>query len=113
LLNVMIIAAVWVGGELLNLEPYAHARFVALAVLVAGVLQLALQLAWLRATRFRVVPNVDVAWRRLSAASSTLMMPMMVGMSALQLNTFIDSMIAFFLGVRWSRAPPSWAMHST
>jgi len=95
LLNVMIIGAAWVGGSLLNLDAYANLWLIAGAVLVAGVLQLAMQLGWLRACRFRMIINRD--WRAPAVRQvMKLMAPMMLGMSALQINTFMDSMIAFF-----------------
>jgi putative peptidoglycan lipid II flippase len=96
LLNIVMIAAVWIGGSILELETYMHLQFVAWSVLFAGVLQLALQLGWLRACRFRLRLTFD--WRSSGVRQvMTLMAPMMLGMSALQINTFLDSMIAYFL----------------
>jgi len=96
LLNVVMIAAVWIGGSVMRLETYTHLQFVAWSVLLAGVLQLALQVAWLRSCRFRMVLNC--AWNESGVRQiMRLMAPMVVGMSALQINTFCDSMIAFFL----------------
>ncbi|MCB9849561.1 MAG: murein biosynthesis integral membrane protein MurJ [Phycisphaerales bacterium] len=96
ILNVVIISATWIGGKLLHLSEYTHLRFVAASVLLAGVLQLATQLVWLRRCGFRSAINFN--WRTNAVRRIvTMMAPMIVGMSALQINTFIDSMIAFFL----------------
>jgi putative peptidoglycan lipid II flippase len=95
ILNLVIIAVAWIGGTLLDLSPYAHLRCIAIAVLIAGGLQLGVQLWWLRRCRFRVRFNLD--WRSVGVRRVvTLMTPMMLGMSALQVNTFLDSMIAFY-----------------
>jgi len=95
ILNVVLISAVWGGGKLLDLDTHAHMRLVAWAALFAGVLQLGLQWVWLRSCGFRLAVNFD--WRSPGVRRIMLLMaPMLIGMSALQINTFFDSMIAFF-----------------
>ena len=69
---------------------------VAVAVLVAGVLQVALQLGWLRRCGFAIAVNFDWASPTVRRVI-TLMAPMIVGLSAVQINTFADSLIALFL----------------
>ncbi|NOX59872.1 MAG: murein biosynthesis integral membrane protein MurJ, partial [Planctomycetes bacterium] len=93
LLNVILIAATWLGGEALELQPEAHLRLIAYSVLVAGVLQAAIQVVWLRGCGFSFKPNFD--WSSPGVRRvMTLILPMILGISAIQLNTFIDSMIA-------------------
>lgn len=96
ILNVVMIAAVWIGGTVMKLDTATHLRLVAWSALLAGVLQLSLQWVWLRACGFRLVINFN--WRSPKVRQIMLLMaPMLLGMSALQINTFFDSMIAYFL----------------
>ncbi len=96
LLNVIIISATWVGGAWLNLEERAHFTLIASGILVAGALQVALQMVWLKAAGFRVTLNWD--WSSPAVRKvMTLMAPMILGLSAVQLNTLADTFIAFFM----------------
>ncbi len=96
LLNVIMISATWLGGSWMKLEPNEHLRLIAYSVLVAGILQVAIQYFWLRAIDFRIVPNMN--WRSPYVRRVVmLILPMIVGVSAIQLNTFVDSIIAFLL----------------
>ncbi len=96
LLNVIIIATTWICGEYMELDPHAHLKLIAYSVLVAGILQVVIQVVWLRAIKFRIVANFD--WRSPSVQRVVmLIVPMIVGVSAIQLNTFVDSMIAYLL----------------
>ncbi len=96
LLNIVIIAAAWFGSGTLGLDEGANLTFLSVAIVGAGVLQLLLQLAWLRACGYGI--SINVNWRAPEVRRvMNLMAPMIVGYSALQLNTFADSIIAFVL----------------
>ena len=96
LLNVVSISAIWIGGSILHLQTYTHLILISCSVLVSGVLQLGLQLAWLRSCNFTI--RVNWGWSSPAVQRIVrLMMPMIIGMSAVQLNTFADTLIALFL----------------
>ena len=99
LLNVCWLAAVWgIAPWLADQDAQAHV--LAVSVLVAGVLQLAVQWPKLVALGFRF----DYRWR---AARDSLreivaaMGPMVLGLAITQINTLMDSLIAWGLS-----APP-------
>lgn len=96
ILNVVLIGSIWLGGKAFGMPAEAHLRFICWSVIVAGVLQLGAQLAWLRAAGFSLNLNrdwSDSAVRRVIITT----VPMIVGMSAVQINSFTDSLIALFL----------------
>ncbi len=93
--NVVVMLTAWFGGAILGLSPYAHLIVVAVSVLVAGGLQLGMQVAWVRGIGFKVRVNFD--WAGSGVRRVTKMMaPMIIGLSAVQINTFCDFLIAFF-----------------
>ena len=100
LLNVCWLAAVWGVAPCVSPDKLAQAYVIAGAILVSGVLQLAVQLPALReariSLRFRLVrqPRGDLAIGR-------SMVPITLGMAVTQLNTIVDSLIAWGLS-----APP-------
>lgn len=93
LLNMVVIAALLISGVLLQKDADEQIGFVAVSVLVAGLLQLGLQVWMLR--RLNALPlwnlqfNSD-AFRRIML----LMGPMVIGLTATQLNTLADDVIA-------------------
>jgi putative peptidoglycan lipid II flippase len=96
LLNIVMIVTTWAGASLLHLDDRPHIIMVSCSVLVAGVLQLALQIHWLRTCDFHIKVNFD--WRAPAVRRIVMLMaPMMLGLSAIQFNTFLDSMIALWL----------------
>lgn len=96
ILNIILIATAWAGGWFWNLGPPAHLELIAYSVLVAGVLQLALQVGWLRRTGFW--PRLNLNWRQAHIGQViTLMTPMVLGMSAVQVNTLADTLIALLM----------------
>jgi len=95
-LNVCWIAAVLVVAPMVSAEPQGRIMAVAGGILVAGVLQLGLQLAALRRFGFRwrlsfVFAHPQV--RRVAAA----MAPVALGLAALQINVVLDGVIAISL----------------
>jgi len=96
LLNVCIIAMVLWFREYFGSGPWKQIFSVATAVLIAGVLQLLLQYPALR--RHGIDLNLlwdfsDPALKRIMR----LMGPMVVGLSVVQINVLLDSLIAYFL----------------
>jgi putative peptidoglycan lipid II flippase len=90
----------WLGGVWLVAPWFAdkhqQAFAVAGAVLVSGVLQLVMQLAMLRRFGFRF----DYDWAAARPAMrqiATAMLPMTLGLAVTQLNTLVDSLIAWGL----------------
>lgn len=96
ILNIVLIATAWLGGWWWHLAPPVHLELIAYSVLFAGVLQLALQVGWLR--RIGFWPRLNLNWRQNHVRQViTLMTPMVLGMSAVQVNTLADTLIALLL----------------
>ncbi|GJM23833.1 MAG: putative lipid II flippase MurJ [Phycisphaerae bacterium] len=96
LLNVIIIGTTWFGGKWLDLNQQDHFILIAFSVLAAGVVQVTIQVLWLKSINFSIIPNFD--WRSPQVMRVIkLTIPMIVGASAIQLNTLIDSLIAYLL----------------
>jgi len=93
ILNIFIIATILLTGSIFGIQPKQQVFFVALAVLIAGLAQIAIQIAPLRAVGVAIRPAWDVrcqAFRKVI----TLMGPMILGLTATQLNTLADDVIA-------------------
>ena len=103
-LNLVMIAAVLVVCPLVADDPVVRIRVVSWSVLVAGVVQLAVQLPAL--VRRGVTLRLLFAWRHDVNLRRVLglMTPMMFGMAVFQINVFVDSMIAMFLAASWAPA---------
>ena len=96
LLNVCWLAAVWGVAPYFSSDKLAQAYVIAAAVLVSGVLQFAVQLPALRQLGFRF----DYDWpasRRAFWQVGRAMLPITLGMAVTQLNTLLDSLIAWGL----------------
>ena len=98
LLNIFIISAVLVTGWAFSIPPVKQVFVIAAAVLAAGLAQIAIQVPALRAKSVIVRPAWDIhsqSFRRVIF----LMAPMIIGITATQLNTLADTWIArFFSG---------------
>ncbi|MCH7920924.1 MAG: murein biosynthesis integral membrane protein MurJ [Planctomycetes bacterium] len=114
-LNVVVIGSFWISGWYLGFPPERQLGVAAIGVLVAGGLQLLLQVPALRAHGFRVRPSWQfnsVEFRRVML----LMGPMVLGLTVTQINTLADDVIAKALsgppgesvlrGAGWSIAFP-------
>ncbi len=96
LLNVCWLAAVWAVAPHFAADKLAQAYVIAAAVLVSGVLQLAVQLPALVRLGFRF----DYDWpasRQAFWQVGRAMLPITLGMAVTQLNTLMDSLIAWGL----------------
>ncbi|NLF06555.1 MAG: murein biosynthesis integral membrane protein MurJ, partial [Pirellulaceae bacterium] len=95
-LNIVWLAAAWGVAPWFAPDQIVQAYVLAVGVVVAGLLQIAVQVPMLRRLGF----HFDFNW---SAARSGLkqigrnLAPMLVGLAVLQINTFNDSLIAWGL----------------
>ena len=95
LLNICIIAGALFGGHTLGLRDHALLYLICATVLAGGVAQLVLVGTTLRRAGFW--PVFGVLWRHPEVRRvAAVMAPMVLGMSAVQINTLADSLIAFF-----------------
>lgn len=96
LLNVVLIAVLVVAGYWSGLQGTQLLYLVAGSVVLAGVLQFGLQVLDLR--RADCPPRLNLQWRDPDLRRILLLMgPMIVGLSAAQVNVLADSLIALFL----------------
>ena len=94
-LNIFIISALGIGGWGIGMQPVRLVFVVAAAVLVAGLAQLFMQLQPLRKREVHIRP----AWQVRSEAFRKviiLMGPMILGLTATQINTLADDFIALW-----------------
>lgn len=95
-LNVLLIGTLCFAGWILKVSPGVQVFVVAGAVLVAGLVQLGIQLPPLWSAGVRIRPVWDVrspAFRRVLL----LMGPMVLGLTVTQMNTLADNFIALWL----------------
>jgi putative peptidoglycan lipid II flippase len=94
-LNILIIGAILCSGWWLNVKVRQQLFLVAVAVLVAGVTQVAIQVPALRWSGVSIRP----AWQVHSESFKKiilLMGPMIIGLTATQINTLADDLIAWW-----------------
>jgi putative peptidoglycan lipid II flippase len=96
ILNIFIIGTILLTGWVLKIPPRQQLFFVAAAVLIAGITQIALQLLPLRAAGVSIRPAWDVHSQALRKII-ILMGPMILGLTATQINTLSDDLIAWWL----------------
>jgi putative peptidoglycan lipid II flippase len=96
LLNILLIGALVAGGWVLKMPQRSHVFLMAAVVLFAGVAQFGLQLPPLWRRGIRVHPAWDVrsqAFRKVFF----LMGPMVLGLTATQINTLVNDFTALWL----------------
>lgn len=94
-LNIFIISSILLTGWAFKLQAREQLFYVAAAVLIAGVVQIAIQIPPLRASGVSIRP----AWRIQSEAFRKiiiLMAPMILGLTVTQINTLADDLIAWW-----------------
>jgi len=94
-LNIFIIGSLCIGGWGFGIQPDRLVFFVAAAVLVAGLVQLFMQVKPLGARGI----NIRLSWQVRSEAFRKiifLMGPMILGLTATQINTLADDFIALW-----------------
>jgi putative peptidoglycan lipid II flippase len=92
-LNIFIIASILFAGWVLKIKAEHQVFFVAAAVLIAGLVQIAIQIPSLRASGVSIRPAWDIhsePFRKIII----LMGPMVIGLTVTQLNTLADDIIA-------------------
>ncbi len=95
-LNLFIIGSILLTGWVFKLQARQQVFFVAAAVLIAGLTQIAIQIPPLRAAGVSIRP----AWHTHSDAFKKiiiLMAPMILGLTVTQINTLADDLIAWWL----------------
>jgi putative peptidoglycan lipid II flippase len=94
-LNIFIITSIMLTGWAFKIKAEQQVFFVAFAVLVAGVVQIAIQVPSLRSAGVSIRPG----WQVRSDAFKKiifLMGPMILGLTVTQINTLADDLIAWW-----------------
>ena len=94
-LNVFIIGSLCFSGWVLTMQPGRQVFVIAVAVIIAGIVQLLMQLLPLGLRGIYIRPDWDVkseAFRKIMF----MMGPMILGLTATQLNTLADDFIALW-----------------
>ena len=94
-LNLCIIGSILLTGRAFKIEAQQQVFYVAAAVLIAGVLQIAIQIPPLRSAGVFIRPG----WQIKSDAFKkiiVLMGPMILGLTVTQINTLADDLIAWW-----------------
>ncbi len=105
ILNVVWLAGLLLAHKLWKGQSSIQAYVVALSVLVAGGLQLALQVPALRALGFRFDRNWGAVWDEVRGIGRAIL-PVTFGLSITQINSVLDSLVAWV----FSR-PPTGSGH--
>lgn len=95
ILNIFVILAIIGGSRLAGFSNISLLYATCVAVLLAGVAQVGLQLAAMRRRGFRPILNRD--WNQPGVREIVRFMgPMIIGLSSVQINTMLDLLIAKF-----------------
>ena len=92
-LNIFIITGILFAGQILKLQPERQVFIVAIAILFAGLAQIAIQIPSLRAAGVSIRPAWDVSSEAFKKVI-IMMAPMIIGLTVTQLNTLADDVIA-------------------
>ena len=95
-LNIFIICSIVFTGWILKINARQQVFFVAAAVLIAGIGQIAIQIPFLRAGGVSIRPAWDIHSKAFKKVI-LLMGPMIIGLTVTQLNTLADDIIALCL----------------
>jgi putative peptidoglycan lipid II flippase len=105
LLNICWLAAIWLVAPRLTDDKHLQAYVLAVSVLFAGLLQLVSQLPVLHRLGFRFEYNWPAS-REAVGQIVRSMGPMVVGLAVTQLNSFVDSLLAWGLSSPADGAEP-------
>ncbi|MBN2182970.1 MAG: murein biosynthesis integral membrane protein MurJ [Sedimentisphaerales bacterium] len=103
-LNFFIIGTILLTGWVLNIEIRQQLFYVAIAVLIAGLVQIAIQVQPLRHSGVSIRPAWDIRsepFRRILL----LMGPMIIGLTVTQINTLADDLIAWWFSGSDEKGP--------
>jgi len=92
-LNTFIISCLLFTGWVMKIEPQRQVFFVAVAVLLSGFVQIAIQIPPLRASGISIRPAWDIHCEPFKKVI-IMMGPMILGLTVTQLNTLGDDIIA-------------------
>jgi putative peptidoglycan lipid II flippase len=95
ILNIFIIGTILFTGWLLKLGSREQLFYVAVAVLIAGVIQIAIQIRPLHHSHVSIRPAWDVHSQSFKKIL-LLMGPMILGLTVTQINTLADDLIAWW-----------------
>ncbi|MBN2136415.1 MAG: murein biosynthesis integral membrane protein MurJ [Sedimentisphaerales bacterium] len=95
LLNIFIIASVVITGWFLHIEARAQLFYIAVAVLLAGVGQIGMQVPALKRCGLSLRPAWEVRSEQFRKIL-VLMGPMILGLTVTQINTLADDLIAWW-----------------
>jgi putative peptidoglycan lipid II flippase len=101
MLNIVWLIAAWIGSQWFTQDQVAQAYLLAVAVVVSGVAQVAVQLPTLRRLGFRFDYNWSAARQGVMQISRN-MAPTFVGLAIMQINTFVNSLIALGLSAAYN-----------
>jgi putative peptidoglycan lipid II flippase len=104
LLNLCIIASIYFLTPLFGVDRWNQIFAVAVAVIIAGIMQLLLQYPALKKAKLNLNLNFHFANVGLNKLFK-LMAPMVLGLSVVQINTLMDSLIAFFFSATPESGP--------
>jgi len=93
ILNIFIIGSLCFSGWVLTMQPAKQVFFVAVAIIIAGVIQIAIQIIPLRKRGISIRPGWDIhseAFKKILI----MMGPMILGLTVTQINTLADDIIA-------------------
>ncbi|MBN1787417.1 MAG: murein biosynthesis integral membrane protein MurJ [Sedimentisphaerales bacterium] len=108
ILNIFIIGSLFFSGWVLSMKPQSQLYFVACIVLVAGIVQLAVQFIPLRMHGVLIRPSWQVKTEEFQKMI-LLMAPMIFGLTVTQINTLADvSIAAWFSGSAQKGAAFGW-----
>ncbi|NLH15222.1 MAG: murein biosynthesis integral membrane protein MurJ [Phycisphaerae bacterium] len=93
LLNLFLIGGLVITGSVFRIPPESQIYILAICVLIAGAAQLAIQIPPLRSRGIRLIPAWDVQSESFKKVL-WLMGPMVLGLTATQINTLMDDVIA-------------------
>jgi putative peptidoglycan lipid II flippase len=96
LLNIIWLIAAWIGASWFTGDKVTQAYLLAVAVLMAGVAQVAIHLPTLRRLGYHFDYNWSAARKGVMQIAGN-MAPMLLGLAVTQINTFVDSLIAWGL----------------
>jgi putative peptidoglycan lipid II flippase len=107
LLNVCWLGAAWWLAPHLSMDPRQQAFVLAGSILLAGLLQTGAQAWWLRRRGFRFDYHVAACREDLGQVARSLG-PMLLGLGVVQLNTLMDSLLAWLLAAPAAQAGGIW-----
>ncbi|MDH3719061.1 MAG: murein biosynthesis integral membrane protein MurJ [Planctomycetota bacterium] len=107
LLNVVWIVGALVIAPLWATDKASQAYVLAVCVLCGGMLQLVVQLPVLRRSGFRYDYNWPATRQSVSRIVAT-MLPMLLGLAVTQINTLLDSLIAWVFSSAQPSTPIRW-----